>query len=81
MATAYKKRRVMAQAWDGMLNGYIETDPEDNEIYLTRTMGSTGLGNSPYRPGTFGYYVGEAIRSNDPHGAGPFILASVELGR
>lgn len=72
---------VANKAYDGIIKGYIEIDPANNEIYLTRTVGGTGLGNKPYRPGTFQYYVEEAIRTNDPHGVGPFILASIELDR
>ncbi|HET9317605.1 MAG TPA: pectate lyase, partial [Vicinamibacteria bacterium] len=34
-----------------------------------------------YRDGTFEYYVNERIRSNDPKGVGPFILASLEKER
>ena len=34
-----------------------------------------------YRDGTFQYYVGEKIRSNDPKGVGPFIFASLEMER
>lgn len=74
-------RKIADKAFDGIIKGYIEIDPANNELYLTRTVGGTGLGNTPYRPGTFQYYVEEAIRTNDPHGIGPFILASVELDR
>jgi unsaturated rhamnogalacturonyl hydrolase len=69
------------KAYDGIIKGYIEIDPANNEVYLTRTVGGTGLGNKPYRTGTFQYYVEEAVRTNDPHGVGPFIMASIELDR
>lgn len=76
-----KYRRIADNAFDGIIKNFIEIDPANNELYLTRTVGGTGLGNTPYRPGTFQYYVEEAIRTNDPHGVGPFILAGVELDR
>jgi unsaturated rhamnogalacturonyl hydrolase len=34
-----------------------------------------GLGGSPYRDGSYSYYVGEPIVSDDYKGTGPFILA------
>jgi unsaturated rhamnogalacturonyl hydrolase len=76
-----KYRKVADNALTGIINNYIEIDSANNELYLTRTVGGTGLGNSPYRPGTLQYYVEEAVRTNDPHGIGPFIMASVELDR
>jgi unsaturated rhamnogalacturonyl hydrolase len=38
-----------------------------------------GLGGNPYRDGSYEYYIGEKIRSNDPKAVGPFIFASLEL--
>lgn len=76
-----KYRKIADNAFSGIIKNYIELDPANNELYLTRTVGGTGLGNTPYRPGTFQYYVEEAVRTNDPHGIGPFIMASVELDR
>lgn len=40
-----------------------------------------GLGGSPYRDGSFEYYVNERRQDNDPKGVAPFILAAIELGR
>lgn len=73
--------KVAQKAHDGLVSDYIKINPANNELNLIQTVGGTGLGNVPYRPGTFDYYVSEAIRTNDPHGIGPFILASLELGR
>lgn len=73
--------QVAEKAFAGIVKSYIEIDPANNELYLTYTVGGTGLGNSPYRTGDFEYYVGEAVRKNDPHGLGAFILASIELGK
>lgn len=33
------------------------------------------------RDGTFGYYISEPVRDNDPKGIGPFIWASLEMER
>jgi len=66
---------------DGMLSELIKIDADDGEINLTNICGSAGLGGSPFRDGSFEYYVNEPRVDNDPHGVGPFILASLELGR
>jgi unsaturated rhamnogalacturonyl hydrolase len=73
-------KRVANKAYEGMLKNLIEVD-DQKQVHLTQICGSAGLGGSPYRPGTFQYYVSEAIRTDDPHGIGPFILASIELNR
>lgn len=72
---------VARKAHDGLVKNHIKINPDNNELNLINTVGSAGLGNIPYRPGTFDYYINEAIRTNDPHGVGPFILASLELNR
>ncbi len=46
-------------------------------ISLTRVCGVAGLGGSPYRDGSFEYYVNEIIRDNDPKGVGPYIMANL----
>lgn len=38
-----------------------------------------GLGGTPYRDGSFEYYIGEPRRLNDMKGYGPFLLAAIEL--
>jgi len=40
-----------------------------------------GLGGDPYRDASYEYYINEEIRSNDPKGTGPFILASLQLDK
>jgi unsaturated rhamnogalacturonyl hydrolase len=37
------------------------------------------LSNGKLRDGSFDYYVGEPIVTNDLKGIGPFILAGIEL--
>lgn len=38
-----------------------------------------GLGGNPYRDGSYEYYIGEPVVSNDYKGVGPFVLASLEV--
>jgi unsaturated rhamnogalacturonyl hydrolase len=40
-----------------------------------------GLGGNPRRDGSFAYYISEPVVADDYKGVGPFILASLELGR
>lgn len=79
-----KYLKAARKAHDGLTRQLVEINPVNNEVHLTQICGGAGLGtyeNNPYRPGTFEYYIDEAVRVNDPHGVGPFILASLELGR
>jgi unsaturated rhamnogalacturonyl hydrolase len=46
---------------------------------LHGTCRGAGLGGSPYRDGSFEYYVSEPQRTNDMKGIAPFLLAAIEL--
>lgn len=73
--------RVQAKkGYEGILKEFVTV--EDNGVVnLNKCCGVAGLGGDPYRDGTFDYYVNEIIRSNDPKGTGPFIMASLEMNR
>ncbi len=73
-----KYQKIATDIFNGIVQGHTEID-ELGRMHLKNTCGSAGLGNEPYRTGTFEYYVSEAIRTDDPHGLGPFILAGVEI--
>jgi unsaturated rhamnogalacturonyl hydrolase len=66
------------KGYDGILKNFIETD-SDGTIHLTKTVSVGGLGGSPYRDGTFEYYISEPLRTDDLKGVGPFIQASIEM--
>ena len=71
---------IAEKAYAGILDNLISI--EDNGIVnLNKVCGVAGLGGNPYRDGSYEYYVNEIIRSNDPKGTGPFILASIELNK
>lgn len=76
LPAAYQQNAQNAYA--GILKELIKVDP-DGEIHIHQTCGSAGLGGNPYRDGTYDYYVNEKIEVDDPHGLGPFILASLEI--
>ena len=48
-------------------------------VNLGGICGVAGLGGNPYRDGSFEYYVGEPITTNDLKGVAAFILAAIEV--
>ncbi len=79
----YLPQKYMARAqkgYEGILKEFITVE-ENGVVNLNKCCGVAGLGGDPYRDGSFDYYVNEIIRSNDPKGTGPFIMASLELNR
>ena len=66
------------KGYDGIIKHLITVD-ENGMVNLNRCCAVAGLGGNPYRSGSYEYYVNEEIRSNDPKGTGPFILASLEF--
>jgi unsaturated rhamnogalacturonyl hydrolase len=77
----YLPHRYLANAergYQGILSHFIQTGPGD-DVSLTGTVKGAGLGGDPYRDGTYAYYIGEKIITNDPKGVGAFLLASAEM--
>ncbi|HET8735314.1 MAG TPA: glycoside hydrolase family 88 protein [Pricia sp.] len=68
------------KAYAGILEEFVSVE-DNGEVNLNKCCGVAGLGGDPYRDGSFDYYVNEIIRSNDPKGTGPFMMASLELDR
>ncbi|SMP34894.1 glycoside hydrolase family 88/105 protein [Chryseobacterium profundimaris] len=73
---SYKK--YAKKGYEGILKNLITVD-ENGMVNLNRCCAVAGLGGNPYRSGSYEYYINEEIRSNDPKGTGPFILASLEF--
>jgi unsaturated rhamnogalacturonyl hydrolase len=71
---------VAIKAYKGILNHFIKNNT-DGTISLTQCCSVAGLGGTPYRDGSFEYYVKEPVRADDPKGVGPFILASLEYNK
>lgn len=69
---------VAERAYNGILEHFIEVD-DAGLVNLNRICGVAGLGGTPYRDGSFEYYVGEKIVTNDFKGIGAFLLASVAM--
>jgi unsaturated rhamnogalacturonyl hydrolase len=68
------------KGYRGMLEHFVEVD-EQGLVNLQQICSVAGLGGTPYRDGSFDYYISEPVVTNDYKGVGPFILASVEIER
>ncbi|HTF96850.1 MAG TPA: glycoside hydrolase family 88 protein [Cellvibrio sp.] len=73
-----KYKTIASDIFNSLVKLHTQLD-EKGLLHLTNTCGSAGLGGDPYRTGTFDYYVSEAIRTDDPHGMGPFLFAGIEI--
>jgi len=69
---------VAKRGYAGILEHFVEVD-DQGLANLNQICSVAGLGGSPYRDGSFEYYVSERIVTNDYKGVGPFIMASVEM--
>ncbi|KJD31113.1 glycosyl hydrolase family 88 [Tamlana nanhaiensis] len=75
-----KYLNVANKAYQALLDNLITVE-ENGVVNLNQCCAVAGLGGNPYRDGSYEYYIGEKIRSNDPKGTGPFIMASLELDK
>jgi unsaturated rhamnogalacturonyl hydrolase len=69
---------VAKKGFEGIISNFIETD-EQGLVHLTKVVSVGGLGGTPYRDGSFAYYISEPLRTDDLKGVGPFIQASIEV--
>jgi len=77
----YLPARYRANAergYRGILNHFVRASPGD-DVSLTGTVKAAGLGGTPYRDGSYAYYLGEKVVTNDPKGVGAFLLAATEM--
>lgn len=66
------------QGYDGLLREIIATD-EDGTVHVNDVCRSAGLGGTPYRDGSYEYYVSTDRVRDDAHGIGSFLLAAAEM--
>jgi unsaturated rhamnogalacturonyl hydrolase len=66
------------RGWEGIQKQFVATGA-DGLMVLNGTVKVGGLGGTPYRSGTFEYYVGEKTGANDAKGIGAFLLAGSEM--
>lgn len=72
-----KYKVVAKKGYDGTVKQFIETDASGN-TNLKGTVALAGLGGNPYRNGSYAYYIGEKVITNDPKGVGAFLQAANE---
>jgi unsaturated rhamnogalacturonyl hydrolase len=66
------------RGYQGILTHFVQVGP-DGDVLLSDTVKASGLGGVPYRDGSYAYYIGEKVVTNDPKGVGAFLLASTEV--
>jgi unsaturated rhamnogalacturonyl hydrolase len=71
-------RAVAKKGYAGVLEKFLVKEA-DGAVTLKGTVAVSGLGGEPYRDGSYGYYTGEKVVSNDPKGIGAFLLAAGEM--
>lgn len=74
---AKKYMPAVIKAYNGVIKNFVQTDAAGNVHYLQAVAGA-GLGGTPYRDGTYDYYVKEPKRDDDLKAIGPFIQACIE---
>ena len=75
-----KFRKYAVKAFEGLVKHSIIQNA-DGTYSITRACSVAGLGGTPYRDGSYEYYISEPVRNDDPKVIGPFILAAMELDR
>jgi unsaturated rhamnogalacturonyl hydrolase len=75
-----KYRASASRAYQGILHRFVRQDA-NGRWTLTDTVYSAGLGGTPYRDGSYEYYIHEKTGPDDPKGIGAFLLASSEMER
>jgi len=66
------------KGYEGIISRFIEED-DQGLLNLKDTCKVAGLGNNPYRDGSYEYYISEPRVTNDFKGVGAFILACSEM--
>ena len=70
--------QVARKGYQGIVNRFVETDA-GGQVSLKGTVSVAGLGGSPYRDGSYQYYLSEKVVTDDPKGVGAFLMASSEM--
>jgi unsaturated rhamnogalacturonyl hydrolase len=66
------------RGWEGIQKQFVTTSA-DGLMVLNGTVKVGGLGGTPYRSGSYEYYIGEKTGVNDSKGIGAFLLAGSEM--
>lgn len=71
----YKEHGV--KAFEGTVNKYLVED--EGKLALGGICSVAGLGNNPYRDGSYDYYISEKVVYDDPKGVGALMMAYSEI--
>jgi len=69
---------ALEKAYNGMIKEFVKEDGNGQYHYMQAVAGA-GLGGTPYRDGTYEYYVNEPRRDDDLKAIGPFMQACIEV--
>ena len=69
---------ILQKAYAGIRQQFITTD-EKGLPHIHHSCSGAGLGGTPYRSGTYEYYVNEPQRSDDLKTIGPLISLFLEM--
>jgi unsaturated rhamnogalacturonyl hydrolase len=75
-----KYAAVAKKGYAGLLENIISTDA-DGTLHVNDICRSAGLGGTPYRDGSYEYYVTTDRVRDDAHGLGAFLLAASEMAQ
>lgn len=78
LSSSYKQ--TLLKAYDGILKQFITID-ENGLPHIHHSCSGAGLGGTPYRSGSYEYYVNEPQRSDDLKTIGPLISLFLEMGK
>ncbi len=76
LGTAYAA--AARESFDQMIRRFVTVDGS-GAIFLHDVVKVSGLGGTPYRDGSYAYYISEPRRTNDFKGYGPFLLSAIEI--
>lgn len=65
------------KGYEGIKKEFLQRNGD--QLDLKGTVSVSGLGGTPYRDGSFSYYMSEPVVVNDPKGIGAFILCATEM--
>ena len=73
-----KYMAAASKGWAGIKKEFIKPNAQGQTDW-EGTVSVSGLGGTPYRDGSFEYYMSEKLRTNDAKGLGPAIRAALEM--
>lgn len=73
-------RKDAERGWTGIRKRFVRVGAGGVPT-LTGTVKAAGLGGTPYRSGSYSYYISEPTGENDAKGVGAYLLAGSEMER